>query len=204
MDNVKSNNIPIVENGNGLFLFDSFSKKQKAFFCSKLVYKQKIINKQLLKKFRFTPYLLYGVINNSDDIHLSQVVLHPRGNLTVACKDNSDFSAAIKGELRDYKPVSILLSYERLLKNEADEFIYPISFDVPAFSFTNVYKKRKFSKKPKIITYIDGPFYASSSLSLSEQKKQLREQVLECILERSQLTDNEFKDYKRTGENKNV
>ena len=49
-------------------------------------------------------------------------------------------------------------------------FRYPIQYDVPVFSFTNTYQKKKFGKNPKIVTYIDGPFYADKDLDLKNRK----------------------------------
>ena len=64
-------------------------------------------------------------------------------------------------------------------------FHYPIKFDVPAFCFTNTYQKRKFSNKPNIVTYIDGPFYADKTLSLKDQKKDFRDKIYNCMCERA-------------------
>ena len=44
-----------------------------------------------------------------------------------------------------------------------------MQFDVPVFCFTNTYQKRKFSSKHRIVTYVDGPFFADKSLSPNEQ-----------------------------------
>ncbi len=54
-------------------------------------------------------------------------------------------------------------------------FRYPVHYGVPVFCLTNTYQKRRFSRKPKIVTYIDGPFYADAGMSAKEQRKQLRD-----------------------------
>ena len=46
-------------------------------------------------------------------------------------------------------------------------------------------KKRKFSKKPRIVTYIDGPFIPKKELSIKEQRIDLRNQVFNCMSERA-------------------
>ena len=43
------------------------------------------------------------------------------------------------------------------------------------FVLTNCYQKRRFSKKPKILTFVDGPFYPNKELSPAEAAKELRE-----------------------------
>lgn len=67
-------------------------------------------------------------------------------------------------------------------------FTYPIKLDTPTFCFTNTYQKRSFSKKPKIVTYIDGPFFPNKELSSREQRIDLRNQVYERMCERSKLS----------------
>ena len=40
-------------------------------------------------------------------------------------------------------------------------------------------------KKPRVIHYLDGPFYPDSSLSVPEAKQQIRDQVYEAMLRRA-------------------
>ena len=67
-------------------------------------------------------------------------------------------------------------------------FAYPIRWGVPAFCFTNTYQARRFSKKPKIVTYIDGPFYPDTSLPERQQRRELRDRVHACMCERAKLS----------------
>lgn len=74
-------------------------------------------------------------------------------------------------------------------------FAYPLKLDVPTFCFTNTYQKRRFSKKPKVVTYIDGPFYPNTDLNPKEQRKHLREQVYECMCDRAKNSNVEVIKY---------
>lgn len=65
-------------------------------------------------------------------------------------------------------------------------FVYPVKYETPVFCFTNTYQKRRFGKKPKIVTYIDGPFFADTSLPPREQKRALRDEVHSCMCKRSE------------------
>jgi len=56
-------------------------------------------------------------------------------------------------------------------------FRYPAQLQVPVFSFTNTYQKKRFGKSPRMVTYLDGPFYAKKELPRKEQKQRLRDQV---------------------------
>ena len=64
-------------------------------------------------------------------------------------------------------------------------FSYPVKSDAPVFCFTNTYQKRRFGKKPRIVTYVDGPFFADKSLSSRERKAELRERVYQKMCERA-------------------
>jgi len=68
---------------------------------------------------------------------------------------------------------------------KAVSFKYPVKYDVPVFAFTDCYKKRHFGKKPRTVTYIDGPFYVNKSLLLSEQHQDLRDRVYQAMVERA-------------------
>ena len=66
-----------------------------------------------------------------------------------------------------------------------DSFHYPVKKNVPCFCFTNTYQKRRWSKKPKIVTYIDGPFFPDISLPKREQRAALRDRVYEAMQQRA-------------------
>ena len=66
-------------------------------------------------------------------------------------------------------------------------FAYPVKLDAPVFCFTNTYQKSRFSREPKIVTYIDGPFYPDPSLPPREQKQKLRNTVYDCMCKRAEL-----------------
>lgn len=64
-------------------------------------------------------------------------------------------------------------------------FRYPVQQRVPVFCLTNTYQRRKSGQKPRIVTYIDGPFYPDSDLPVKMQKKALRDQVYAVMKERA-------------------
>lgn len=79
-------------------------------------------------------------------------------------------------------------------------FHYPVKYNVPVFCFTNTYHKKRFGKKPRIITYVDGPFYPDESLSTLERKKKLRDQVYEAMKKRSEESDYSYIQYRKKEE----
>ena len=63
-------------------------------------------------------------------------------------------------------------------------FGYPVKYGTPVFCFTNTYHKRLIGTR--IITYVDGPFFADESLSVIENRKRLRDAVYDTMVEKSE------------------
>lgn len=83
-------------------------------------------------------------------------------------------------------------------------FRYPVQHDTPVFCFTNTYQKRRFGKKPKIVTYVDGPFFAGDGLSQKEKRTSLRNQVYEAMCKASEKNEVEVIKYiKKSGSAEN-
>ncbi len=64
-------------------------------------------------------------------------------------------------------------------------FWYLAKTEKPMFVLTNCYQKRRFFKRPKIVTYADGPFYAEANLSKKQAAKQLRDIAYETLCKRT-------------------
>ena len=58
------------------------------------------------------------------------------------------------------------------------------------FVLTNCYQKRKFFKRPQIVTYADGPFYPDPALSPMENAKRLRNIAYETLCSRTKAHSN--------------
>ena len=71
-------------------------------------------------------------------------------------------------------------------------FGYPCKETSPVFCFTNTYTKRRIFRRPRIITYIDGPFFPDNELSLNKRTKALRDDVYRTMCERAKLSDCEY------------
>lgn len=77
----------------------------------------------------------------------------------------------------------------------ATSFIYPVKLKTPVFSYTMTYHKRKHSKYPKRVVYVDGPFFADESLPPKAAAKKLRDEVYAAMCERAKTSDCEFIKY---------
>jgi 1-acyl-sn-glycerol-3-phosphate acyltransferase len=95
--------------------------------------------------------------------------------------------------------------YTNIRPFKSTSFKYAIKFDCPVFCFTNCYQKRRFSKKQKMITYIDGPFYYNKELNRKEAEIDLRNQVYNTMCERVKNSTYEYKyHYIKKEESSNV
>ncbi len=64
-------------------------------------------------------------------------------------------------------------------------FHYPVQLQKPVFVLTNCYEKRRFFKKPRIKTFVDGPFYPDPDLSEQAAAKALRNIAYETMCQRA-------------------
>lgn len=109
-------------------------------------------------------------------------------------KANKNFLSAIERRIEEGAAVVIypeahIWPYYTGIRPFADtSFAYPVRLSTPVFSFTNTYQKRLLSKKPRIVTYIDGPFFPDENLPPRERRKKLRDEVYDKMCERASLS----------------
>ncbi len=114
-----------------------------------------------------------------------------------------NFNRAIETRISEGRPIAIypeahIWPYYTGIRPFTDQsFSYPIRLGTPVFCFTNTYQKRKRGNKPRLITYVDGPFYPDPALKGAAQRKELRDRVYEAMCERSRLSDCEVIKYVR-------
>lgn len=83
----------------------------------------------------------------------------------------------------------------RPFKNSA--FQLAIEEKKEVYSATITYKKSKIFKKPKIVVYVDGPFYVDNSLTKKEKSNTLAKIVRDKMIERSKMSNVEYVIYKK-------
>lgn len=99
-----------------------------------------------------------------------------------------------------YPEAHIWPFYTHIRPFPSASFSYPVSMATPVYCFTNTYQKCRrllFRNKPRMVTYIDGPFYSDTTLSNSEAKEKLRNEVYETMVERSSNNTVEMIHYER-------
>lgn len=85
-----------------------------------------------------------------------------------------------------YPEAHIWPYYTKIRPFDDTSFKYAALFDKPVFALTNCYQKRKFGKKPKIVTYFDGPFYPKPELNTKENAAYLRDLVYKTMVDRAE------------------
>ena len=66
---------------------------------------------------------------------------------------------------------------------------FPVTFKTPSFTMTTIYQKRRNSKRPKIVVYIDGPFFTNKNLSKKQQQIQLHDKIYQQLKQRAALSN---------------
>ncbi len=163
-----------------------------------------------------TPTTLNFPQQNYCIVHANNVSMPILGKLTpsfgaIPLPDDKEayknFIQAIERRIKEghtvviYPEAHIWPYYTKIRPFSDVSFQYAVKLDVPVFCFTNTYQKRKFSKKPKTVTYIDGPFFVNNELSLRERRKDLRDRVFDCMCERAKNSNIECIKYVKREEN---
>ena len=146
-------------------------------------------------------------------VHPDNVSMRFLGRLTpymgaIPLPDDMDamrnFCAILKKRIEQKKAIFIypeahIWPYYTGIRGFGDEsFIYPVKYGTPVFCFTNTYQKRGKRSRPRVVSYIDGPFVPDTSLAPRERRKKLCEDVYRTMLERSKLSDVEWIKYIKT------
>lgn len=91
--------------------------------------------------------------------------------------------------------------YTKIRPFDSQAFWYIADLKKPMFVLTNCYRRRRFFRKPRIVTYADGPFYPNEALSRSAAAKELRDIAYETMCRRVEAhTDCEYIQYIKVDE----
>lgn len=136
---------------------------------------------------RLTP--MWGALPLPDDINATR-------NFTKALE------CRIKKNPIVIYPEAHLWQYYTKIRPFSDKsFRYPINMNKPIFTFTTTFVKRKEGKKPRIVTYVDGPFYPDENLDKKERQKALRDVAYNTMVERSKNSNYEYLIYEKRSTN---
>ncbi len=85
-----------------------------------------------------------------------------------------------------YPEAHIWPYYTKIRPYDDGSFKYAALFEHPVYAMTTCYQKRKLGKKPKIITYFDGPFYPKPEFNTKENAAYLRDLCYRAMVDRAE------------------
>ena len=142
------------------------------------------------------PKKTYTIVSGENlSIPIVRTVLRMCGAVPIpnTLDSSKNFLSAIKNYISKDKSIMIypeahIWPYYTGIRNfRSASFRYPVELNVPTYAITNTFHRRWLTKVPKIITYIDGPFWADMTLSKKEQMEDLRRRVYLKMCERAKL-----------------
>ena len=121
-----------------------------------------------------------------------------------------NFSKIIERRIKEknavviYPEAHIWPYYTHIRPFKDTSFAYPVRLGVPSFCFTNTYQRRGKSKKPRVVTYVDGPFFPDATLSPRDQRQDLRDRIHATMTERAKLSNIEVIKYVKKSKEKDM
>lgn len=64
-------------------------------------------------------------------------------------------------------------------------FLYAVMLKTPVYCATSCFQKKRFGKTPRVVTFIDGPFYPPTGMGRAESAKYLRDRCYETMCARA-------------------
>lgn len=148
-------------------------------------------------------------------VHPNNVSMPVLGNITPYLgalplpsnlKAMRNFREAITTRIREGKGIVIYPEahiwpyYTGIRDFPATSMKYPVELDAPCFAMTTTYRCRRFGRKPRTVTYLDGPFYPDQNLSPRARTQALRDEIYQTMVNRSRESDCEYIRYTKKEE----
>lgn len=112
--------------------------------------------------------------------------------LTGNAAKNREMLRCVKKRLQQKASVTVFPEahvwplYTKIRPYPVTSFKYAVMLDVPVLAMTNCYQKRRWRKTPKIVTFVDGPFYPDHTLDKRERAEALHRKVYETMCSRAE------------------
>lgn len=99
-----------------------------------------------------------------------------------------------------YPEANLWPYYVKIRDFDDRSFRYPVRFKKAVFVFTTTFVRRRYSRKPRTVIYIDGPLYVDVGLERSHSQRDLRDRVYNQMVTRSQNSNCEYVKYIKRGD----
>ena len=106
-------------------------------------------------------------------------------------KEKREYLRCVDRRMREGKAVIVYPEahvwpyYTKIREFDESCFTYLVKPQKPMFVLTNCYQKRRFFKKPQIVTYVDGPFCPDPDVSQKAAAKQMHDIAYETLCRRT-------------------
>lgn len=107
-----------------------------------------------------------------------------------------DFLVSKKRKIFIYPEAHLWEYYTKIRPFSSVSFKYPAKSNTAVFVSTTTYQKTKNPNKCKTVIYLDGPFFADTTLPIKEQQEQLKNMVFETMCSRAKNSTFEKYEYK--------
>lgn len=148
------------------------------------------------------PKRLYEIVNpDAFSIRGVKTIVQMLGGVPLASsfKQEKEFLKCIKQRINEKQVISIFPEahiwpyYTKVRPYSHISFKYPVKLNAPVYAVSHCYQKRKFFKKPKVVSFVDGPFYPNQDLPLNDASQELRDKVYNTMVKR--LKENSTYEY---------
>lgn len=87
--------------------------------------------------------------------------------------------------------------YTKIRPFPATSMHFPVTLDVASFTMTTTYTKPKWGKRPRIIVYLDGPFYPDSHIGKKRAQEKLHQEIYQTMQKRALKSNYEYCTYQK-------
>lgn len=128
--------------------------------------------------------------------------LLPYGGLPVGknIKESIKLLKAVKNVVKEnghiviYPEAHVWPYYTKIRPFDDTSMNFPVSLETPSFVMTTTYQKSR-HKRPKIVVYIDGPFFAKEGLPKKAKQEQLHKEIFDQMTKRSKSSKQNYYQY---------
>lgn len=100
-----------------------------------------------------------------------------------------------QGVVMIYPEAHVWPYYTQIRPFAVTSFNFPVALSAPAFTLTTTYHRPRVGKRPRIVVYIDGPFYPDPCLTKKAAQEKIYKTVRTTLKQRAQKSDYQYYQY---------
>lgn len=157
----------------------------------------------------FSPYRFYAIAGQANwGIPWIGKHLLPYGGLPVGrnLKQTAKLLQAIRTVIQNKQGIVVIYPeahvwpyYTKIRPFPATSMHFPVALNAASFTATSTYVKTRFRRRPRLIIYIDGPFYPDRALPKKDQQEKLRQEIFNQLSKRAKMSNYSYVKYQKIG-----